>query len=189
MLLVRLLANELQVDIKHLASSVVCSSHCLSFRPLLTALPLSLLLFIYSFSLAPSCLTSTLSHFLYLSISPDFYPPVTSCPPPLSILASPLFIFSLFLSSLVCCFLSHWLFLHVFLSITVFRFSRSFFPLFTRPLHTSLHLTYIPFLCPLLSPPSSTAGQTRVDKVEKKPVLTSEGISIYNQSVCVPTDQ
>ena len=67
-------------------------------------------------------------------------------------------------------------------------FSSFLFPfhsvLFLR-LHSScLHL---PFLSPL--PSLCTVGQTRVDKVEKKPYLTSEGISIYNQSVCVAADQ
>lgn len=55
------------------------------------------------------------------------------------------------------------------------------------PLPLASSLLSSPLSPPFL--PSSTVGLTRVDKVEKKPVLTSEGISIYNQRVCVPADQ
>lgn len=97
----------------------------------------------------------------------------------LTILPSLLFIFCLLLSSLPSCFLSHRLFLHLFLPVP--SPPKSFLSVCTHHLPFILHIS----LSPVLSPPSSSVGQTRVDKMGKKVVLTSEAISIYNQSVCV----
>lgn len=105
--------------------------------------------------------------FLYLFRSPLIA--LLSC---FNLLSVPL-IFSLFIS---------------YLSTPFFRFLFSFTPSFffpqASPMLTLIH--WSPFLHSL---PSLTTGQRRVDKMERKPVLTSEGISIYNQSLCIPADQ
>lgn len=131
-------------------------------------------------------LTSPLPlHFLH------FHLPITSRSPPSFIYwLCPLCFSSSPCSSHLCPLVSS-LIGYSFTCFFPFLFSispKSFFLVYTRRPLTSLHLplSSLP-LHPSL--PSSTVGQTRVDKVEKKPVLTSEGISIYNQNVCVPADQ
>lgn len=164
----------------HLPASLFISSHhplylscCLST---ISPLPLS----VWPLHSHISFTSSFLPRFLSATHLSTFHLPI---------LSSLLFILSLLLSSLPSFPLSSAIPPLVSRHIYFPSILKSFFSLCTRPLHTSLHLAYIPFLCLLLSPPSSTLRQTRVDKVEKKPVLTSEGISIYNQSVCVPADQ
>lgn len=148
----------MRVNMKHFSSSPLLSYTLLSIH-LTASLPIpssprSLylsLLFIYNFSFAPSCLTSTPSHLLQLSISPISIHQSTSHPPSSSLHL--LILFSLrFIFSHLCPLVSS-LIGYSFTCFFPLLFShslQSFFSVYTRPLHTSPHLTHIPFPLPSL---------------------------------------
>lgn len=133
------------------------------------------------------CTSVQTLHF-HISFTSIFYPflsPLNSCPLPLFI-----YWFCLLFFSSSCQFFGP-LLPFALASPLLVSFDFSFlisFVLFFPPIYTNSLLTF--FHLPLsLSLPSATDGQSRGDKVEKKPALASEGISIYTQSLHIPVHQ
>lgn len=132
--------------------------------------------------------TSVQTLHFHISFTSIFYPflsPLNSCPLPLFI-----YWFCLLFFSSSCQFFGPLL---PFALASPLLVSFDFFFLISfvlspPPIYTNSLVTF--FHRPLsISLPSATDGQSRGDKVEKKPAFASEGISIYTQSLRIPVHQ